>query len=311
MKAKLGFYKYMTLKEDDLLWGIELLDSGQANIPPGMTYPPFQHPGMYHFNWENGRTLSEYQMVYITSGKGIFESASAGRIPIEAGNIFILFPGEWHRYKPNASAGWVEYWIGVKGKSIDNLVTHHYISKENPVLKIGLNEKIIGIFKEIINAANDQYPGFLQVCGGAVYYLMGLIYAETKRSLFNTSEIEEVITKAKVLFHQNIENNISPEAVAMQLNVGYSWFRRMFKHYTELSPGHYYQQIKMQRAKEVLTLTHKSVKEIAFDLGYESIFHFSKIFKQNTGISPLHFRKAQWGSAESHPVDPISGNQSS
>ena len=48
-------------------------------------------------------------------------------------------------------------------------------------------------------------------------------------------------------------------------------------------------------SKEMLTNTNKSIKEIAFDLGYENKDYFFTVFKKFTGITPVHYRKQTQG----------------
>jgi transcriptional regulator GlxA family with amidase domain len=43
----------------------------------------------------------------------------------------------------------------------------------------------------------------------------------------------------------------------------------------------------------LLRTTNQSISEIAFNSGFENISHFSRIFKENFGLSPLQFRKSQ------------------
>jgi len=47
----------------------------------------------------------------------------------------------------------------------------------------------------------------------------------------------------------------------------------------------------VDKAKNILLGTTKSVSEIAYELGFEHPSHFTKIFKTKAGVSPLHFRK--------------------
>ncbi len=47
---------------------------------------------------------------------------------IKAGDIFLLFPGEWHSYHPSGTKGWKSYWIGFKGKNIDDRVKAGFLS---------------------------------------------------------------------------------------------------------------------------------------------------------------------------------------
>jgi AraC-like DNA-binding protein len=73
--------------------------------------------------------------------------------------------------------------------------------------------------------------------------------------------------------------------------VGYSWFRKIFKNYTGMAPGQYLIQLKIEKSKELLCDTSKSIKEIAYELKFDNNFYFSKQFKEKTGLTPAQFRK--------------------
>ncbi len=77
--------------------------------------------------------------------------------------------------------------------------------------------------------------------------------------------------------------------------MSYSWFRKMFKQYTGLSPAQYQLWVKLQKAKALLIGSSKNIKEIAFLLEFESSNYFTVFFKQKTGMTPVEFRKAGHG----------------
>ena len=82
------------------------------------------------------------------------------------------------------------------------------------------------------------------------------------------------------------------------MNVGYSWFRKLFKNYTGLSPGQYYLQLKIEKAKELLCNSNSPIKKIAQELNFDSSFYFSRIFKDKTGLKPTEYRiRSQTGIA--------------
>ena len=68
------FFKYVTPGQDDINWRLYLNCAGKAKILPGTVYPPASHPSGYYFTNEKGRILNEYQINYITEGKGIYEN---------------------------------------------------------------------------------------------------------------------------------------------------------------------------------------------------------------------------------------------
>lgn len=100
-------------------------------MPPGSPSPLRVHPELDQFTWPQRRRLPEYQIVYITRGEGEFESEAAGKRKITAGNVFLTFPGDWHRYRPAPSTGWDEFWVGFDGEDADRLVRHGFISPKD------------------------------------------------------------------------------------------------------------------------------------------------------------------------------------
>ena len=101
--------RYLLSNEEDLLWGITVKNVGHQQIAPGTMYPPRNHPSQYLFSTNKGRVLNEFQLLYITQGKGSFVSTNVKSTEINGGTIFLLFPGEWHSYQPDISTGWDEY----------------------------------------------------------------------------------------------------------------------------------------------------------------------------------------------------------
>ncbi|MBK0378445.1 AraC family transcriptional regulator [Mucilaginibacter segetis] len=286
-----NYYKYLPVSKEDESWGLSVLNTGCTHIEATNIYPFKSHPAHHNFNWNSWRILQEYQIIYITNGKGVFESENFKQTVVNAGTVIVLFPNERHRYKPDSQTGWDEYWVGVRGNVIDNLLDSGYLKRENPCLYIGFNEDVFNIYNCIIEKTKLERPGYQPLISGAVLHLLGTCHATIKQNATENKEEEIIINKARLLFRSNINNPYSPEKAAEELNVGYSWFRKLFKNYTGLSPGQYYLQLKIEKAKELLSNTDAPIKEISFDLNFDSNFYFSKIFKEKTGIKPTDYRK--------------------
>jgi AraC-like DNA-binding protein len=287
----INFYKYLPVSKEDENWGLTVMNAGCTHIESSKDYPFKNHPSHHNFNWNTWRILQEYQIIYITNGQGIFESESCKQTTIKAGTVIILFPNERHRYKPDSHTGWDEYWVGIKGVIIENLAAFGYLKPENPCLEIGFQDSIFNIYNCIIEKTRQEKPGYQPLISGAVLHLIGSCYAAVKQGAAENKEEENIINKSRLLFRSNISNNYSAEQAAKDLNVGYSWFRKLFKNYTGLSPGQYHLQLKIEKAKELLTNSHVSIKEISIELNFESNFYFSRIFKDKTGLSPTEYRQ--------------------
>jgi AraC-like DNA-binding protein len=95
-----------------------------------------------------------------------------------------------------------------------------------------------------------------------------------------------MINRARMLIRKALESNLTIQQVAEELGVSYSNFRKLFKEYTGLSPATYQQELRLLRAKELLSTTDMTVKEIAYRLNFESPDYFSAKFKAKMGCKP-------------------------
>ncbi len=284
------FVKYINASPIDKEWGLYLTVAGFAQIRPSLIYPPTDHPSGYYFTWERGRILQEYQINYITEGSGLFET-STDQFKVVPGSILVLQPGAWHRYKPDSNTGWNEHYIGFNGDFCSHFFQEVFFQSAKPVIYIGFQESMLKLFFEIIQNVKEEKTGHQQVSAANTILMLSKILSVVRNQEFAGKTIERTIQKACLHFRENLHSNINIEELAKELNVGYSYFRQMFRKYTGISPTQYHLSLRIQRAKDLLTSTDQSFKEIAIDLGFESYFYFSRIFKDKTGRSPMEFKK--------------------
>jgi AraC-like DNA-binding protein len=287
----INFFKYLPVSQEDKDWGLTVLNAGRTCVEASSAYPDKNHPDHYKFSWKNWRKLQEYQVIYITNGQGFFESESCPQVEVKAGSIIILFPNEKHRYRPHPNTGWDEHWVGVQGNIIDGLLSSAYLNPAAPCLYIGFNEDVLHFYESIIEHIRDERPGYQPLVSSTVLHLLGICYYISKQNAGVSRDEEIIIDKARLLFRSNICNPYSPKEAADYLNIGYSWFRKVFKNYTGLSPGQYYIQLKIEKAKELLRNENIPIKNISCELNFQSSFYFSTIFKEKVGMNPTEFRK--------------------
>jgi AraC-like DNA-binding protein len=284
---------YPARSASDQNWGLVITTAGYQSIPPHSSYPAGEHPPGYSFRYQNGRILNEYQLVYISRGKGLFSSASVRETELNEGSLFMLFPGEWHTYRPENETGWNTFWIGFKGSVMDQMIAGDFFSKKSPVIQMGYNEKLVGLFQEVLTFAREERPGCQQLLAGYVSYLLGQIEYQKRNKAITNDRIHLLIDKARMLMGENVTQNSSPETIAGQLNLSYSWFRRFFRKYTGMAPGQYLTHLRIQRACELLEQTNLPVQAIAEQMHFESSGYFSVYFKRQTGLNPMEYRKTK------------------
>lgn len=283
--------KYLVVNPRDVQWGLTVNTVGYEEIGVADTYPTRGHADGYYFDIDKGRVLNEYQLLYITEGEGVFNSAHAKDVPLKAGDLFLLFPGEWHSYHPTGKHGWKSYWIGFKGKNVDDRVKAGFLSVDKPIYHVGFSADIIRLYEEAYKRAQEEAPYLQQILAGIVNHLVGLMYAlERSMELSKDHTRVDMINLARLRIRESLEVDLTIQQIAEDLGVSYSNFRKQFKEFTGISPALYQQDLRLQRAKELLATTTLSIKEIAYRLRFESPDYFSSKFKIKTGKKPSEFR---------------------
>lgn len=286
-----NYQKYLNIGPAEINWGLYVNTIGFAKVAARKIYPDNKaHPTDHSFTWNNGRILNGYYIVFITKGAGILESAKTKGYNIKAGTCFLLFPGIWHRYKPDPQSGWEEYWVGFNGKNIDELMRSGLFNPENPFIDIGLNEEVLHLFHQMIDSVKTGKIGYRQIIPGIILQMLGLLNAISKFQNDTGSKNEKLVSKAKFLLQESIEKPISLEDISRELPMGYSSFRKIFKEITGLSPNQYQLELRLEKAKTLLNTTNLTIKEVAYQTGFESIFYFSRMFKKKNNIPPKDFR---------------------
>lgn len=284
--------KYLIANERDLKWGLTVSTVGYDAVGADDTYPTHGHAEGYYFRPEKGRVLQEYQLLYLVEGAGILSTDHVKNVKLKAGDIFMIYPGEWHTYFPQKGCEWKSYWIGFKGKNMDDRVQAGFMSPVKPISHIGYSEEVVRLYRRAMQVAEIEGPYYQQTLAGIVNYLVGLVYTlQRKRQLSVKNSNVDVVNKAILLIRDNLENGETIQDFAIQLGISYSSLRKIFKEVTGFAPANYQQELRLRRAMEMLSTSSLSVKEIAYQLHFDTADYFSTKFKNKTGLTPSEFRR--------------------
>jgi transcriptional regulator GlxA family with amidase domain len=204
--------------------------------------------------------------------------------------MFMLFPGEWHRYMPALSTGWEEYWISFKGELAEQLIKDFPFSRNTPVLHTAGANTLFDEFLHIAEEFEHARIGYEKILAARLLLMLTNVAVFSLRSNLEGTSTIAIVDQARALMNENVKNGIGIEEIANRLGVGYSWFRREFRAYTGFSPGQYFQQLRLNRAKDLLDGTTLSVAQIGNQCGFDSAYNFSYLFKKKTGKTPSEYR---------------------
>ena len=290
LSQKRFYFRYFRVDERSRKWGMHVTTCGRSVIlPEDGSYPPRQHPPLYHFDWEHGRALNEYQLVYIPEGSGLFETKKQ-RKQIRGDNVILLRPGQWHRYRPKPETGWREYWVGFAGPAYRTIFDAHFFA-ERSVFRVQESGGLQEDFEAMIACAQKNGPAVQQTMAAQTCLLLARVYGSTLVHPPTASEAPKMVQRAREMLSDAEMEDRSLEEIARQLGTSYSNFRRIFREHTGVGPHQYRLHLKLSHARDLLLKTELSVKEIAFESGFEEEQYFCRFFKKAMGRTPSSYRK--------------------
>lgn len=221
-------------------------------------------------------------------------------LEVQIPSLFLVLPGQVHEFNhAKEITGWV---MAFDARFVDQNARMAIEQSFAKIALIKLNETetkwFANIFQLIhlaVNEANTtkfQQP-FIQTLISAFFYKTVIIFhlQEDERIQAYSSRSIEIAKK----FHQLVKENFlvlkKPGEYASRLSVTVSYLNDTVKSVTGFSSTWFIHHEIFREAQRLLFYTDKSVKEIAFQLGYEDYKYFIRLFSKTVGISPANFRK--------------------
>lgn len=99
------------------------------------------------------------------------------------------------------------------------------------------------------------------------------------------------VTRARQFIAEHQADEISLGDVARAVNTSTFYFCKLFKKATGLNFTEYLSRIRVEKAKNLLLNPNLRVSEIAYQVGFQSLTHFNRVFRKLAGQSPTHYRE--------------------
>jgi AraC-like DNA-binding protein/ligand-binding sensor protein len=99
-----------------------------------------------------------------------------------------------------------------------------------------------------------------------------------------------VITRAKEYIQEHQTDNLRLGHVAKAVNTSTFYFCKLFKKVTGINFTDYLSRVRIEKSKNLLLNPNLRVSEIAFEVGFQSLTHFNRVFKKILGQSPTEYR---------------------
>ena len=159
------------------------------------------------------------------------------------------------------------------------------------VIPMGKNNAVEAMFLKAENEWKNKKTACKAACLALTYNVMSTA-ARLEEKFIHPDKYEKIRTATEYLHAHYTEQDFRIEALAAISGINPAYFVRLFTDKFGLSPKEYVTQLKLRRARELLSQEKYTVAEIGNLLGYSDVYHFSKSFKKGVGISPAQWRKS-------------------
>ena len=159
-----------------------------------------------------------------------------------------------------------------------------------------INAAAVALARRAARKAEEATPGRRCFVAGAIGPLNRTLSLspDVNRPDFRAVTWDQVVAayteQARSLMLAEPTRDIPLEDIAKSLNISYTSFRRTFREHTGASPHQYRLHLKISAARELLRSTDLRVKEISYRCGFDDEQYFCRIFKRQTGNTPIEFR---------------------
>ena len=226
-----------------------------------------------------------YTIEYVLKGKGTLETGKR-RYDFCPGDVFILHKRKNHYYHVHEPCiPWSRIWIAVDGSLIELLIQY-----------FGLNDVYIikayrkpEIFFKIFKLAHSIEHQLDEKITSLVFEILAGLFCKINEN--RNSQYSQTISRLLSFIDGNLRNSITLKDICASAGKTSSYVTKVFKKETGMTPYGYYITKKLETARIMLLDSNLSIKEIARKLGFQYESHFSGIFTEKTGMSPVKFRE--------------------
>ena len=271
---------------------------GKCNPDPLQVEHQLRVNGIYTFFYHEkeqgflfpGEAHPMAELTYVDQGS--MHSVVEGQdLLLKQGDLVVYGPNQWHMQYADIGVAprYVTISFDLSGAELAPLLNRKFSAPQNVVklLQRMLREQeLMDVYSNDIILSQMNLMLLLLLREAAAPKGAKL---QTSNSVHSENEI---IRQAQQYISSHIREKLSVPLVARQVDVSPSYLTALFHKNLQISPGEYIRRIKLQESKQMIRENNLNFTEIAAELQYSTVHHFSRQFKEKFGITPTEYAKS-------------------
>jgi AraC family transcriptional regulator, melibiose operon regulatory protein len=268
---------------------------------------------------------SNHILVVILAGECYFYIDDV-EYPVSRGDIFYIPQGQLYLRRPHGDTTCTFYYLHFRTKNPAESISGTEIRAKMATIRETIDQETIRdsylptyhsseiylTYKTSAGETGDEIVALLEKALTEIYrndlesqliialyasHILALLTRLTLGRLLAESEIDlgekipPPLKKAMIFIRQNYTKKITLTQICSYCSVSPQHMIRLFRAILHVTPIQYVNRLKIAYSKELMRITSLSIKEIADELGFESPYYFSRLFKKVEGVYPTAFKE--------------------
>jgi AraC-like DNA-binding protein len=244
-------------------------------------------PGVsgFHYDW----TPDHYAGVLVLRGSGRYRDWRGREHELAPGSFFQRLPGRRHTTVHVPDGTWAECFVRFGARIFSELARLGVLDAARVVLEPGRPASLLQRFEAVLGDMRDPAEVGVHRAIAGMQALLIEVYELDRRQLSPATD-RELVAAARRRLSTDVHRRLDLPSLAEELGCGYERFRKLFRDRVGVSPGEFRIRRRIERACSLLSGGARSVKEVAYELGYPDAFTFSRQFRKVMGVPPSSLR---------------------
>ena len=244
-----------------------------------------------------------YQIIWLTRGTGYHYIDFMG-YPYEPDTLFFVAKNQVHYFDQTVPSGYIMHFndsfLETAPDNLDIYLMFNVFNSYNGKSYVTPEGKDLSQFQLLLTLILEEYEKGIAFGRNAVLgYLINsfLILAERIRERFDSQSSrmaskQYIFLKFRTLLEETFKTKISVKAYAEKLEVTTKRLTEICRENAGRTPLEMITDRIVLEAKRYMSHSELNIQQIAYDLGYQDPYYFSRMFKKETGLSPTEFRES-------------------
>ena len=229
------------------------------------------------------------ELTYVDSGS-LHSVADGKDLLLNQGDLVIYSPGQWHMQYADIGVApqFVSISFATENWDISGLTNRIFKanSRYSSILQKMLQEQ------ETAGIHSEEILISLLTCLLVLLERDDDVPAKTPATLPVYTSENQIIQRAQQYISAHVREKLTVPAIAKGIDVSASYLTALFNKHLQISPGEYLRRIKLQESKQMIREGNLNMTQIAAELQYSTIHHFSRQFKEKFGITPSEYARS-------------------